>query len=114
MVTCPPAETALQIDHQQLHDLTQRVADEFRAIEEKGSGARAFAAVLRNFIETYRQHIAEENSLFFPTALRTLSQADFDAIDVSVFDGVDPISDHEDNVRFAALRQSILASRKVS
>ena len=102
----------LQFDHQRLHDFTQRVADEFRSVEVEGAGAIAFATLLRGFIETYRGHIASENGHFFPTARRTLTQDDFDAIDFSVFDRPDPIVNVEDKQRFAVLRQSIFASRE--
>jgi hemerythrin-like domain-containing protein len=109
-----PFRTELQIDHQELHDLTQKVADDFGSIEEDGLATRVFSEVLRGFVETYRRHIATENSRFFPTALSTLSQDDFDAIDFGVFDSPDPILDENDKERFNLLRQSILATRKVS
>ena len=102
----PTSQTGidLQGDHQTLHDLTARAAAQFAARDDDA----ALAEVLSELTTVYRDHIQFENTTFFPLALHTLSQEDFDRIDFDLFDASDPVFDKQAEARFAALRKELL------
>jgi hemerythrin-like domain-containing protein len=106
-------ETAAEVgdllgDHSQLADLTRRTCAIVEASARNGgiSSPRCLAA-MREFSRSYREHIQSEDELFFPRVLETLSRADLDLIDFSMFDSHDPIFDDDAEVRFQRLRNAI-------
>lgn len=96
----------LEHDHEVLHDLTMQTVQRFKA-QDSTNSERSFA--LREYVKAYRSHIDYENRTFFPRALRTLTQSEFDQIDFSLFDSLDPVFDREHEQQFADLRKKIVA-----
>lgn len=101
----PAPATNLREDHETLHDLTARTVDRLRSPDDDPP---TLARILREFADAYRQHIAYENSTFFPLAIRTLTQDDFDLIDFRIFDSPDPVFDSAKEERFAVLKDAIV------
>ena len=98
----------LEHDHALLRDLTMQTIERFHA--QDSTNARR-SLYLREFVQAYRNHIEYENRTFFPHALSALSQSEFDEIDFSLFDSIDPVFDREHEQQFAELRNRILAFR---
>jgi hemerythrin-like domain-containing protein len=67
-----------------------------------------FDTVVRDFIDSERQHIAMEEHRLFPAALRTLRQEDWAAIEARLNDAGDPLFATPVEAKFNALRQRIL------
>lgn len=97
------------------HDeLARRVAGfaDLVAPAAGGSGNAVHALVVagRELLDIYRRHMLREERHFFPAALRLLTVDDWEAIDFSLFDGPDPVYDHDAEQRFGRLREHIEAS----
>lgn len=87
---------------------------------------RAFAAALKNvlgsgiitrsqftnaaleFIDTQRRHMRMEENVFFPTALRVLTAADWRDLDANFEDHADPVFGETSERRFDVVRKEIL------
>jgi hemerythrin-like domain-containing protein len=106
METGAEAGGNLEHDHEVLRDLTRETVARFHSHDCTNS-ERTFQ--LQQYVKAYRSHIDYENRTFFPRALSTLSQSEFDQIDFSLFDAVDPVFDREHEQRFADLRHKIVA-----
>ena len=83
----------LEAAHGELSALTQRVAAAVDAILKEGEVDRqAVVNVTEAFIRTYRQHIAAEDSVFFPLAERELDKNDWDEIEAAAAkEEIDPL-----------------------
>ena len=64
-----------------------------------------FVSLAQSFIDTNRRHMAEEEQYFFPLALRTLSKADWAAIDRKISGKNDPLFGTLVETRFQSLHQ---------
>ena len=69
---------------------------------------QALGVALAHFCTRYRQHLDEEERTFFPAALESLDEADWDEIAYDLFDRVPPIFDQDLERRFEALREEIV------
>jgi hemerythrin-like domain-containing protein len=67
-----------------------------------------FTSLGREFVDTNRRHMAEEEEHFFPLALRVLSPEDWAAIESQVTDWDDPLFGRLVERRFRGLHQMIL------
>lgn len=67
-----------------------------------------FVSLGREFVDTNRRHMAEEEEHFFPLALRVLSPEDWAAIESQVTDWDDPLFGRLVERRFRGLHQMIL------
>ncbi len=63
----------------------------------------------RSFLDFYRDHIAKEEERFFPAALEALTAKDWQDIEARLSERADPLFGREQEARFVALRQEILA-----
>ena len=90
------------------HDLLAKLTDR---IEKKIRGEIiadcALADLLREYVDTYRNHIAAEEKYFFPAALESLTRDDLAALDFQLFDRKDRLFDRVAEARFARLRDEI-------
>jgi hemerythrin-like domain-containing protein len=69
---------------------------------------QVFHETATRFIEHQRSHLLMEEQTFFPKALETLSDADWDAIDGQIVDEDDPVFGQGAGGEFAALHDDIL------
>lgn len=100
----------LEAHHAKLATLTRAFADALAAAEEDEPGAQQHLEwVGRQFLTTYREHIAMEEGIFFPRALASLSERDWEDIEFEVFDTRDPLFSEPTEVRFRNVRNQILA-----
>jgi hemerythrin-like domain-containing protein len=100
-------------DHARLHKLTADFGEALRHLREDAPTAEPAArAVIREFTQRYRQHMAEEDERFFVLAEERLSSDDWATLDFATFDRDDPLFDHAVEKRFSALRQRIEALDK--
>ena len=67
-----------------------------------------FISLGREFVDTNRRHMAEEEEHFFPLALRVLSPEDWAAIEAQVTDWEDPLFGRSVERRFRSIHQMIL------
>jgi hemerythrin-like domain-containing protein len=103
-----PAIADLEAEHEELTVLTR----EFETVIER---ARAKAAdgdprasdglkqMARAFLDYYRQHIDQEESLFFPDAERMLGPEEWAEIEAQVSDPTDPLHRETVSLRLRAL-----------
>lgn len=69
-----------------------------------------FAGAARAFVAGQRRHIEQEETHFFPAALRYLDADDREDIDFAVFDDLDPLFVNVAEERFRELRDLILSA----
>ncbi|MDH3476572.1 MAG: hemerythrin domain-containing protein [Rhodospirillales bacterium] len=96
--------------HEELALLTRRFA---RAtvdhILNPGDARRQwFISLGRNFVDTNRRHMAQEEEHFIPLALRVLAAQDWADIDAQITDREDPLFGGTVELRFRDLHQMIL------
>ncbi|HVS78294.1 MAG TPA: hemerythrin domain-containing protein [Steroidobacteraceae bacterium] len=100
----------LVADHRRLHELAKAFADAMRRPGgEPPAGEPPPREVIREFTGHYRQHIRLEEERFFRLAEQRLSRDDWDSLDFTMFEQDDPLFDHAEEKRFAALRERIEA-----
>jgi hemerythrin-like domain-containing protein len=91
---------------------TKRLNQFARAVEDVLAGReiprQAFHTVVRDFIRHQRQHMAKEEQLLFPSAVRALRAEDWAEIDAQLNDRKDPLFDDANEKKFHALQQAIL------
>jgi len=70
---------------------------------------RDFVAELAgDYLRLMRCHMQMEEVVFFPIAVRVLTDGDWKAIDAQVFGAIDPLFDDQTDERYESLRQAIL------
>ena len=85
---------SLKTAHEALSDLSRRVSAMVQRIAEEAEVSRpATVKLMDDFITTYRQHIRDEEVLFFPSAEKILSAGDWAAIGGKITHIRDPFSD---------------------
>lgn len=91
---------------------TKRLSQFARAVEDVLAGReiprQTFHTVVRDFIRHQRQHMAKEEQLLFPSAVRALRPEDWADIDARLNDRKDPLFDDANEEKFRALQQAIL------
>jgi len=99
------AEAEHQVETNRLHQFA-------RALEDVLAGQEfpreAFHKVVRDFIEHQRQHMAKEERLLFPSAIKALRPEDWSEIDARLNDNGDPLFGDSNGKAFHALQQTIL------
>lgn len=100
----------LEAHHAELATLTRAFADALASAEDDEPAAQQdLEWIGRQFLATYREHIAMEEGVFFPRALAALSERDWETIEFDVFDNRDPLFSEPTEVRFRNVRNQILA-----
>lgn len=103
----------LRAEHRTLAEATRQFAAALRSVlQEQEIPRQAFDRIAREFLETYRRHMAMEEGTFFPAAEAHLTAADWAAIDTEMKTQKDPVFGGAGETRFAALRADILAWAK--
>ena len=102
-----PERAATLVDlgqaHEKLAKLTERVSDEIA----REAPTPPLAAILREYLDTYRHHLSGEEREFFPAALDTLTRDDLALLDYELFDRKDPLFNDAAESHFAELRNKI-------
>jgi hemerythrin-like domain-containing protein len=94
--------------HARLAETLRTFAAGLRAVVDEAELPRtAFTRWAREFIELQRQHMAMEESSFFPAAAKTLTPRDWGEVAAAMPKAADPLPGSE--AKFEALRRSILA-----
>lgn len=100
-------------DHEALAALTHRFAEAVgNVLKEAEVSRQAVRDLAREFLESYRKHIAMEESRFLPAALAALDEADWQAIEAELGERPDPLFGSPPDRRFERLRRDILAWEK--
>jgi hemerythrin-like domain-containing protein len=108
-----PAAAALIGDAESDHQIeTDRLRQFAQAVEDVLAGReflrQTFHNVVRDFIAHQRQHMAKEERLLFPSAVKALQPEDWAEIDARLSDRKDPLFDDVNENKFHALEQAIL------
>jgi hemerythrin-like domain-containing protein len=105
---------AMQVgDAEADHEVETKRLNQFaRAVEDVLAGRelarQTFHNVVRDFIRHQRQHMAKEEQLLFPAAVRALQPDDWAEIDARLSDRRDPLFDGATEEKFHALQQTIM------
>lgn len=95
-------------DHRQLHELAEAFASAVHRLhEEPQAGEPSPREVILQFTQRYRQHMKDEEERFFRIAEERFSEDDWASLDFAMFEQDDPLFDHVEETRFAALRERI-------
>ena len=82
----------MEVAHQELRGLTQRLYDATEEGHKSGSANReVLTSLLESFVDSYRLHIDAEETVFFPLAEDLLSPEDWSAIRAEVAEMKDPL-----------------------
>ena len=91
---------------------TNRLRQFARVVEHVLAGRellrQTFHRVVRDFIEHQRQHMAKEERLLFPSAVKALRPQDWVEINTRLNDRKDPLFDNSTEKKFHALQQTIV------
>jgi hemerythrin-like domain-containing protein len=91
---------------------TDRLRQFARATEDVLAGRellrQTFHNVVRDFIEHQRQHMAKEERLLFPSAVKALRPEDWVEINARLNARIDPLFDDSTEKKFHALQQTIV------
>ena len=110
--TTPQALTGmgnLEKAHSILSDLVRRVMAMVQRIENEAEFSRPeVSALMEEFLDTYRNHIAMEEDVFFPAAEACLSQDDWAEVDAKIELMMDPLHTAT-ALDYQALRRTVVA-----
>lgn len=106
----------LEEEHRKLGEATRNFASALHQLVSAGvahsNGGNGpgvwFGDTARSFLEAYWRHMDMEETLFFPIALKELSDADWEAVDREVERMVDPLFGGRAEERFKVLRNELL------
>ena len=99
----------LEQEHIKLGELTRRMATAVeRILNEAEIPRESFDHLAREFLATYRDHIAMEERVFFPAARRALCDEDWATLDQHVLSPGDPLFGEAVEERFAPLRAHLI------
>jgi hemerythrin-like domain-containing protein len=90
------------------HELSVLSRELSAVMEDPARPHGDLTARARDFVRHQRQHLEQEEALFFPVADSKLSAADWAALHDRMVAGVDPLLDGEAYERFEALRRVIV------
>lgn len=86
-VALPLALRRLEDDHESLGSLTNRFLETiYGVLQGEQAADESFAAIGRDFLDTYREHMVMEEKLFFPLAVEHLSAEDWAELDAQTTD----------------------------
>lgn len=96
-------------EHEDLHNLTNRFAIAVKNVLADQTLPRDwFSEIADDYLRFMRRHMQMEEVVFFPAALRVLTEDDWKAVDAKVFSKIDPVFDDLADGRYESLRQAIL------
>jgi hemerythrin-like domain-containing protein len=97
-------------EHRELAALTRRLSAAVRNLWQDVEMPRsAFEALIKRYIETHRQHMREEEELYFPEALASLRPSDWAKIETEAAPpGTDPLFGGRTDAEYQALHDRIL------
>lgn len=90
----------LGLEHERLAEFTDRVSREIAG----SASPHALGVLLRQYLDTYRDHLSGEEREFLPAALNTLSRDDFALLDYELFDSKDHLFNDAAETRFDELK----------
>ena len=100
----------LAAEHVALAELTGRLAAAVSDVLAEAEIPRAgFDSLARNFLEHYWAHMRKEEEVFFPAALKALTEEDWKELDGRVTSPEDPLFGGAAEERFGPLRTHLLA-----
>jgi len=103
-----PDPDRLSEEHRELARLTKRLASTLTATaQSRDATSPELIAILEEFVDYYRNHMSMEEHHFFSAAAKALTAADWDEIDLGVFNSDDPLFDSAVHARFHKLRKRI-------
>ena len=105
----------LEAEHEELKRLTVDVAAKIdNALSDAPVSKDDIREAAAAFIETYWRHMTMEEDEFFPIALKTLTDEDWQAIDAKISDPVDPLFSEQAADKYARLRYEIFKADAAS
>lgn len=99
----------LQGEHEEIATRTREFAQSVQAGASDPNGRELLGHWLQSFIAYQREHMAKEERLFFPAALRALTDIDWQHIRARITDQEDPLLGEAIGARYDALRHELLA-----
>ena len=97
-------------EHVALAELTGRLAAAVSDVLAEAEIPRArFHSLARDFLEHYRAHMRKEEEIFFPAALKALTEEDWKELDGRVTSPANPLFEGAAEERFGPLRAHLLA-----
>jgi hemerythrin-like domain-containing protein len=99
------AEADHQVETKRLSQFAQAVED---VLAGREIPRQTFHNVVRDFIRHQRQHMAKEEQLLFPSAVRALRPEDWAEIDTRLNNKKDPLFDDTTEEKFHVLQQTIV------
>lgn len=95
-------------DHESLAAATERVHSLVdAAVAGHANDNEELSNVLKEFVNTYRAHIAAEEEHFFSLAMETLDSADWAEVEYALFESSDPLYDEDAEDKYRLLRRQI-------
>lgn len=87
------AARAIEDEHGHIAEMTRRFAAAVHNVAAESQVPRDwFAAIAREFVQTMRDHMKAEETMFFPLALSHLTAADWKEVDAKLKAHTDPMS----------------------
>lgn len=99
----------LQSEHEEIAARTREFAQTVQAGFGDPHGRETLGFWLQSFISCQREHMAKEERLLFPAALRSLSDEDWQHIRARITDQEDPLLGQAIGARYDALHHELLA-----
>lgn len=107
----PSAIGNLLEEHQKLGELTQRFEAALRQAAQGVALSRdGLDELAQQYLAANRQHIDSEDRAFFPRAVQTLTDEDWEAIDAALDSPADPLFGHKVEDQYLALHERIMQS----
>jgi len=98
-------------EHAQLGELTRKLAAALKNVSRDSEIPREwFEGIIERYLTANHRHIAAEEETFFPQAVLTLKQKDWDEIDASVAATEDPLFGGKVAKDYRALYERIMRS----
>ena len=98
-------------EHAQLADLTRRLAAALRNVSSDVEVPRSWLqGIVESYLSSSYQHMSDEESTFFPLAVATLREEDWDEIDAALTVKEDPLFGGKLVEEYRALHDRIMRS----
>jgi hemerythrin-like domain-containing protein len=97
----------LLCEHAAIEALTAETVQQVRCLQKNGTRPPDVLPQLRRFVQSYRNHLTNEEQYFFPAVKREFGRDDWDLIDFAVFDQPDPLFKDSTEDRYRELRDHI-------
>ncbi|NJM91274.1 MAG: hemerythrin domain-containing protein [Rhodospirillaceae bacterium] len=97
-------------EHKELAELTRRLSAAIRNLWQDIEMPRGqFESLVEKYVAMYRQHMQQEEEIYFPLALMNLLPADWAEIEAeAAVDGTDPLFGGKSDAEYQALHDRIL------